>query len=445
MKEIVHIQAGQCGNQISTKFWEVICGDHGIDPTGVCRGGTDLQLERVNVFFDESEHGRYMPRSVLVDLEPGTMDAIRSGPYGQIFHPDNFVFGQNGSGNNWAKGFYTEGAELVEQVLEVVRKEAEGCDRLQGFQLTHSLGGGTGSGMGTLIASKVRDEYSDRIMCTYSVMPSRKVSEVITEAYNAILSANQLLGNTDETFCIDNEALFDICYRTLKLTAPSYGDLNHIVSNTMSGVTSSMRFPGQQNTDLRKLAVNMIPFPRLHFLVPGFAPLISRGGALYRSLTVAKLTQAIFDPKNMLGACNPSQGRYLTVAAIFRGRVSMAEVDQEMLNQKNKSSNHFVEWLPCNIQTAVCDIPPPNLKMSATFIGNNTSIQEIFQRMSTQFTGMYRRKAYIHLYTGEGMDEMEFTEAESNINDLVSEYQQYQEASCNDYDLSDDEEEEADV
>ena len=117
----------------------------------------------------------YVPRAVLLDLEPGTMDSIRSGPYGHIFRPDNFIFGQSGAGNNWAKGHYTEGAELVEYVLDVVRKEAEYCDCLQGFQLTHSLGGGTGSGMGTLLISKIREEYPDRIMNTFSVMPSPKV------------------------------------------------------------------------------------------------------------------------------------------------------------------------------------------------------------------------------------------------------------------------------
>ena len=118
-----------------------------------------------------------MPRAVLVDLEPGTMDSVRSGPFGQVFRPDNFVFGQSGAGNNWAKGHYTEGAELVDSVLDVVRKEAESCDCLQGFQLTHSLGGGTGSGMGTLLISKIREEYPDRIMNTFSVVPSPKVSK----------------------------------------------------------------------------------------------------------------------------------------------------------------------------------------------------------------------------------------------------------------------------
>ena len=85
------------------------------------------------------------------------------------------VFGQSGAGNNWAKGHYTEGAELVDSVLDVVRKEAEAVDCLQGFQITHSLGGGTGSGMGTLLISKIREEFPDRMMCTFSVVPSTKV------------------------------------------------------------------------------------------------------------------------------------------------------------------------------------------------------------------------------------------------------------------------------
>ncbi|OXU22587.1 hypothetical protein TSAR_000622 [Trichomalopsis sarcophagae] len=434
MREIVHLQAGQCGNQIGAKFWEVISEEHGIDQSGIYHGDSDLQLERIDVYYNEASvatstnGGKYVPRAILLDLEPGTMDAVRSGAYGKLFRPDNFVFGQSGAGNNWAKGHYTEGAELVDSVLDVVRKECENCDCLQGFQLTHSLGGGTGSGMGTLLISKIREEYPDRIMNTYSVMPSPKVSDTVVEPYNATLSVHQLVENTDETYCIDNEALYDICFRTLKVSNPSYGDLNHLVSLTMSGVTTCLRFPGQLNADLRKLAVNMVPFPRLHFFMPGFAPLTSRSMQQYSTLSVPELTQQMFDAKNMMAACDPRHGRYLTVAAVFRGRMSMKEVDEQMLSVQNKNSSYFVEWIPNNVKTAVCDIPPKGLKMSSTFIGNTTAIQELFKRISEQFTAMFRRKAFLHWYTGEGMDEMEFTEAESNMNDLVSEYQQYQEA-----------------
>jgi len=211
----------------------------------------------------------------------------------------------------------------------------------------------------------------------------------------------------------------------------------------MSGVTTSLRFPGQLNADLRKLAVNMVPFPRLHFFMPGFAPLTARGSQQYRALTVPELTQQMFDAKNMMAACDPRHGRYLTVATVFRGPMSMKEVDEQMLAIQNKNSSYFVEWIPNNVKVAVCDIPPRGLKMASTFIGNSTAIQELFKRISEQFSAMFRRKAFLHWFTGEGMDEMEFTEAESNMNDLVSEYQQYQEATANDGEeaFEDDEEE----
>ncbi|KAM6525890.1 Tubulin beta chain (Beta tubulin) [Fusarium falciforme] len=389
----------------------------------------------MNVYFNETSSNKYVPRAVLVDLEPGTMDAVRSGPFGQLFRPDNFVFGHSSAGNNWAKGHYTEGAELVDQVLDVVRREAEGCDSLQGFQMTHSLGGGTGSGMGTLLISKIREEFPDRMIATFSVVPSPKVSDTVVEPYNATLSVHQLLDNSDATFYIDNEALYDICKRTLKLSNPSYGDLNRLVSTVMSGVSTSLRFPGQLNSDLRKMAVNMVPFPRLHFFMVGFAPLTSRGSHSFSAVSVPELTQQMFDPKNMMTGSDFRNGRYLTCSAIFRGKVSAKEVEDQMHKVQQKNSAYFVEWIPNNVQTTLCSVPPHGLKMSSTFVGNSTAIQEIFKRVGQQFTAMFRRKAFLHWYTGEGMDEMEFTEAESNMNDLVSEYQQYQDADIDDDDV----------
>lgn len=215
----------------------------------------------------------------------------------------------------------------------------------------------------------------------------------------------------------------------MKLPQPTYSDLNHLISLTMSGVTTCLRFPGQLNADLRKLAVNMVPFPRLHFFISGFAPLSARASEQYRALNVSELIGQMFSAKNMMTACDPRHGRYLTVASIFRGAsISTKDVDEQMLNVQQKNSDQFVEWIPNNVKTAVCDIAPRGLKMSSTFIGNSTSIQTLFKRISEQFTAMFKRKAFVHWYTGEGMDEQEFVEAESDLNDLVSEYQQYQEA-----------------
>merc|ERR1719446_192332 len=207
--------------------------------------------------------------------------------------------------------------------------------------------------MGTLLISKIREEYPDRVMCTYSVFPSPKVSDTVVEPYNCVLSVHQLVENSDESLLLDNEALYDICFRTLKLTTPTFGDLNHLVAAVMSATTCCLRFPGQLNRDLRKLAVNMFGFP----------PFTSRGSQQYRALTVPELTQQMFDAKNMMCAADPRHGRYLTAAALFRGRMSTKEVDEQMLNVQNKNSSYFVEWIPNNVKSSICDIPPKGLKM----------------------------------------------------------------------------------
>jgi len=443
MREIVHLQAGQAGNQIGAKFWETIAAEHEISANGVFdennvidQKKADILQENVNVYFSEACGSRYVPRAIMLDLEPSVLDQIYSSSVGSLFKPDAAVRGTSGAGNNWAKGHYTEGAELIDQALDVARKEVEDCDCLQGFQFVHSIGGGTGSGMGTLLLSKLREEFPDRIMVSYPVFPSPKVSDVVVEPYNATLSIHQLIENADEVMVIDNEALHQICNKTLKVQNPTFGDLNNLVSSVMAGVTCCLRFPGQLNSDLRKLGVNLIPFPRLHFFQIGFAPLGSPASSAYRKVSVGDLTQQIFQASNMMAAADPRNGRYLTASALFRGQVSTKDVEDEMLKVQNKNSAYFVEWIPNNIKSSVCNIAPkiPQADLSATFIGNTTAMQDVFRRISDQFSVMFRRKAFLHWYTGEGMDEMEFTEAESNENDLIAEYQQYQDASVEDED-----------
>merc|ERR1711881_718530 len=232
----------------------------------------------------------YVPRAALVDLEPGTLDVVKASAVGTLFEPDNFVFGSSGAGNNWAKGHYTEGAELIDSVLDVVRKEVENCDAIQGFQICQSLGGGTGSGMGTLLLLKLRDGYPDRLTTTYSVYPSPKVSDTVVEPYNAVLASHQLLENADQTYVIDNEALYTISNDLLKESSPTYSFLNKLIAMATCGITASLRFPGALNGDLRKLGVNLVPFPRLHFFLITQAPLSSGNESTKSVLNVKELT-----------------------------------------------------------------------------------------------------------------------------------------------------------
>ncbi|KZT20480.1 beta-tubulin 2 [Neolentinus lepideus HHB14362 ss-1] len=426
-REIINIQAG---NQVGESFWKTVLAEHGLDEAGNYKGNDPQQLTRANVYFSEVDLPgsaiKYVPRSVQIDLEAGVCNRIRSGPLGSLFRPDTFLHAEVGAGNNWAKGC----AELVDSIMDVVRKQGEACDALQGFQLIHSLGGGTGAGLGTLLLSKLREEYPDRMLATFSILPAPKVSETVVEPYNALLSIHQLVENSDMTICLDNEALYDITSRTLKIKQPSFDDLNVLVSQVMCGVSTSLRFPGQLNGDLRKLGLNLVPFPRLHFLMPSYAPFNDMKAKAFQRISVDDLTRELFDRRNLLVACDPRFGRYLTAATIFRGKISSREYSIHQLQTKN--STQFVEWIPDNVSVSLCSVPPVGQAQAATCLANSTAIQEIFKRSLTQFAAMYKRGAFLHWYTGEGMDAMEFSEAESNAQDLIAEYQQYQEAGTED-------------
>ncbi|KAJ9117452.1 hypothetical protein QFC22_004302 [Naganishia vaughanmartiniae] len=355
-------------------FWENILQEHGLDKSGKYTGteaSSNIQLDRLSVYFDEVANKKYVPRSIQIDLEPAVLDNVKNGSMGNLFRPDTFVNAQGGAGNNWAKGYYTEGAELVDQILDIARGQAERSDNLQGFQVLHSLGGGTGSGLGALLLSKIREDP--------------KVSDTVVEPYNAILSTHNLVENTDITVCLDNEALYDINQNILKIKQPEYEHLNALIAKVMSGFTTTLRFPGVLNSDLRKLAVNMVPFPRLHFFAVGYAPLTSTQNRAYNQVNVHELTQSLFDKRSWLAAVDPAMGKYLTASIAYRGKLGTRD--------------------------------------------------NLFKRNHAQFVSMFRRKAFLHWYTGEGMDELEFTEAESNLADLVNEYDQYANADLDDDEL----------
>jgi len=458
VREIIHLQVGQCGNQIGNAFWKSVVKEHCLTNAGKFQAdkvndedgdGIPDELENIGVYFrpttEDPIQAKHVPRAVLVDLEPGTMDVIKASDIGQIFKPDLMVFGNNGAGNNWAKGHYTEGAELVEEVLDKVRQEIENCDSPQGFQLCHSLGGGTGSGMGTLLLLKIRDGYPDRITTTYSVYPSPKVSDTVVEPYNAVLSSHQLLENSDETFIVDNEALYNINHNVLKNQSPTYAELNSLVAQVTCGITASLRFPGKLNGDLRKLGVNLVPFPRLHFFLISQAPLVSKEASSKQSCKVQDLQSQCFSARNFYSNVKPDDGKYLAAAFMFRGPLSTQEVDEELDKLQTKSADFFVEWIPNNIKSSIIVTPPKSSATSCTFVANTTALKGIFQRLATQFGAMYRRKAFLHWYKGEGMDEMEFQEADKNVRDLITEFQDKQDAELEEEGDEDEDEEDDDI
>ena len=438
-REIIHLSVGQCGNQIGHVFWNRILLEHNIKQDGFFNMHENLQyedffkLDKIEVYFQESSQftDKYVPRTVMIDLEPGVIDKVLNSNIGNLFHPDFILTRASGAGNNWAKGHYTMGNEVIDETMDIIRKNVEGCDQLQGFQLSHSIGGGTGSGFGTLVLEKLKDEYPDRINVTWSIYPTQKVSDVVVEPYNAILAISHILTDSDASFVIDNEALFNISQKILKQKSPSFADLNWILSLVMGGCTASLRFPGLLNCDLRKMSVNLVPFPRLHFFTSAYSPLIQQGHEWkLTQWSLSKISDNVWNPKNLLTSIRKKgdDGKFLSASVHYRGRdISSAEIENITRSYLDKQNEAFVEWIPHNVKTSIITLKPESVNNTATMVGNVTSVKDCFERIWESFNKLFEKKAFIHWYKGEGMHELEFSDCEAEIKDLIIEYFEKQE------------------
>ena len=148
--------------------WELYCLEHGIQPDGQMPsdktvGGGD---DSFNTFFSETGAGKHVPRAVFLDLEPGPLDEVRTGTYRQLYHPEQLISGKEDAANNYARGHYTIGKEIVDLCLDRLRKLADNCTGLQGFLIYNACGGGTGSGLGCLMLERLSVDYGKLSLIT---------------------------------------------------------------------------------------------------------------------------------------------------------------------------------------------------------------------------------------------------------------------------------------
>uniref|UniRef100_H3CGJ0 Tubulin alpha chain n=1 Tax=Tetraodon nigroviridis TaxID=99883 RepID=H3CGJ0_TETNG len=180
-RECISIHIGQAGVQIGRACWELYCLEHGIQPDGLMPsdktvGGGD---DSFNTFFSETGAGKHVPRAVFVDLEPTVIGEVRTGPSRQLFHPEQLITGKEDAANNYARGHYAVGKELIDVVLDRIRKLPDQCTGLQGFLVFHSFGGGTGSGFTSLLMEPLSVDYGKKSKLEFSVYPAPQVSTAV--------------------------------------------------------------------------------------------------------------------------------------------------------------------------------------------------------------------------------------------------------------------------
>eukprot|EP00178_Gracilaria_changii_P021090 TRINITY_DN6265_c0_g1_i1.p1 TRINITY_DN6265_c0_g1~~TRINITY_DN6265_c0_g1_i1.p1 ORF type:complete len:452 (+),score=89.51 TRINITY_DN6265_c0_g1_i1:3025-4380(+) len=433
MREIISLHIGQAGVQVANSCWELYCMEHGITPEGTISAEKQKKQgsDSFSTFFSETSGGKHIPRAVFLDLEPTVIDEVRHGEYRRLYHPEQLITGKEDAANNYARGHYTTGKEIVDTALDRIRKLADNCSGLQGFLVFSSVGGGTGSGLGSLLLDRISCDYGKKSKLGFTVYPSPQVSTSVVEPYNSVLATHALLEHLDVGVVLDNEAIYDICRRSLSIARPTYSNLNRLIAQVVSSLTASLRFDGALNVDINEFQTNLVPYPRIHFMLSAYAPIVAKEKAHHEESSVAEITSSVFEPNAAFAKCDPRSGRYIAVSLNYRGKdIFPRDVNAAVASIKTKRSIQFVEWSPTGMKIGINSQPPTLVKdddlaeskRSVCSIANSTAIAEVFARINAKFDLMFAKRAFVHWFVGEGMEEGEFSEARENLAMLEKDY-----------------------
>nr|UHU71021.1 alpha-tubulin [Psammotettix alienus] len=433
-RECISIHIGQAGVQMANSCWELYCMEHGIDKDGNFKDD-DTYSDKIfkpgcDAFFSITERNRYVPRAILADLEPTVIDQVRTGPYKALYHPEQLLSGKEDAANNYARCYNSIGRPMLDAVMNRISKITESCDGLQGFFIYHSLGGGTGSGLTALLLKELAAEYPKKSRLQFLVYPSPKVSSAVVEPYNSIIMTHQCMDNADCSFIVDNEALYDICTKKLDIERPTFENLNRIIGQVVSSVTVSLRFDGALNVDMNEFQTNLVPYPRIHFPLISYAPLLSRSKSFHEHFSVSDITASCFDTSNQLVKCDPKKGKYMACCLLYRGDVAPKDVNSSIAVVKSKKTISFVDWCPTGFKVGInyqTPLMPDNGDLSFTkravcMLSNTTAIAEAWKKLDRKFDLMWAKKAFVHWYSNEGMEDTEFIEARNDLAVLELDY-----------------------
>jgi tubulin alpha len=431
MREVLSLHIGQAGVQIGEACWELFTLEHGLNGDGTLMPGTKID-DNMKTFFSDTKSGKVVPRALFVDFEQSVIDRIKNGAYNKLYNPNYMITGKEDAANNYARGHYTIGREYIEQVMEQTRKLSENCDGFQGFLIYNSYGGGTGSGFSSLLTERLASDFGKKCRLQFAVYPAPRIASAVVEPYNAVLTTHSTLDHSDCTFMVDNEAIYEISTKKLNVPLPTYTNLNRLVAQVVSSATASLRYKGDMNVDLNEFQTNLVPFPRVHFPLVSFAPLSSAHRAFHGSNTIADITNEVFDNTNIMVKCDLARGKFMSCCMLYRGDIVPKDVNAAISTLKSKKHITFVEWSPTGFKIGVneskpCFIPGGdmlNTSRAVCMLANSTSISEAWTRLDQKFDLMYNKRAFVHWFVGEGMEEGEFTEARENLASLEKDYEE---------------------
>uniref|UniRef100_A0A803Y8B3 Tubulin delta chain n=1 Tax=Meleagris gallopavo TaxID=9103 RepID=A0A803Y8B3_MELGA len=401
---IVAVQLGQCGNQIGQEVFNTICGDvrgtHGLCSKKENEAYHDACTER---FFSEAESGVPVARAVLVDMEPKVISqtlsiAARSGHW--KYNDQSHFCQKQGSGNNWANGYSVHGPRNKEVIMNLVRKEVEKCDRLSGFFTIMSMAGGTGSGLGAFVTQCLRDAFPTSFILNHVIWPYG-TGEVIVQNYNSVLTLSHLYQSSDALLVHENDVIHKICAQLMHIKQISFRDVNQVIAHQLGSVfqpahTAEASLHYSRNP-LGDLMETLVPHPE------------------FKMLGLRNIPQM---PENSLA--------YSTFSwhGLLKHLRQMLIANAKMEEGSFRDPSLYTSWL--NPQDAFNEWKTPRAfnkyEKSASLVSNSQFLLKPLDNVVGKAWNMFASKAYVHQYTKFGIEEEDFLDSFTALEQVISSY-----------------------
>lgn len=419
------------------QFWKQLGREHGISSDGTGNQLTDAE-DQPGVFFQETSPNRFTPRAILIDLEPKVIKSVVS--EASFFAERNVHLADDGigAGNNWVQGFQY-GSGHSDELLDMIDKELDSCDSPEAFQLVHSVGGGTGSGVGSYLLEALSDRHPKKIVTTCSIFPStEQTSDVVVQPYNTILTLKRLVENSDCNLIFENGALSSIASHCLKTSSPGVQDINQIIASVMSSMTNTLRFPSYMYNSLASILSLLVPTPDLHCIVPSFNPFTSDFVDHPKEIRKSSNSDAIVELVNRnwrMVTCDESvsKGRYLSALDILVNGTNL-DLDIQRAVLKAQQRAQFTAWSSSSLHVVLAKRSPylqaaePNNGSISTglMLANNTAISTFFRQTASQFDRLFKRQVFMDGYRKESWQDSdvveEFNDSREVTQTLIDEY-----------------------
>ena len=451
---IITLCIGQSGSFTGTAFLRTIMKEHKLNLNGAFTGNTDFDsnnkdlalLSKIDTHFHlQSTNDTYNPNFIFIDNDISTSNKIKFSTIKSLLNNDNFIHGDYSAPSIIYPKGYKLGSDIIEQVMDKIRKKIESYDYYQGSNIIHSSAGGFGSGFTSLLLTKLQDEYPMKQRFVTTLWPDisrgTDFGNHAFAVYNNVLCMNNLIDNAHSSFLVHQLSLLRRAVMQCKLKYPTYDDMNWISSLILSGITSPLRFNVEPDlcSNLRRYYHHFVLFPRLKFFVLAHAPFWDKNASAENFNFMnddRKIYDGIFN--NDMSGVSFEDGKIFTNATFWRSENQRC-IDKMIKVFKHKHTDNWENyyqdycftWMKYSCQSGYIydggihcykDITP----VMGTTVYNSTAIKAPFQRLSAHFAKLFKRRAWLSYYENEGIEQDEMLIADKNIRDLIVTYQDKQ-------------------